>query len=325
MRMLLPEDDARKLSTEGVEVWTACPAFEDYSVSNMGRVYSSLKSKFLSPFNNGNGYLAVALFDRSKKKKTLLVHRLVLLAFDGPSPDGSNDGRHVLTPDKGDERLCNLAWGTRSENMMDVWRHRSEGFKARTTSARESTENPTYTLDQHLVEIGLEFSAEGKLNIADLSRLWNVSRVVATGIINGHTWKHAARPEDNSMRIKREGATHHLSHINEEMLAAAFLQAGQYKWTAAQFAEHLGITTHTARQIWSGRTWKTVSRPAEFIEHMNALSRAFSKMSDVTVIEILQMAKDNKWGAPRLARHFGKSTCTISNLLAGNTYTHIPR
>lgn len=49
------------------------------------------------------------------------VHQLVLIAFAGPAPAGCevlhNDGN------PGNNRLANLRWGTRSENLYDRVRH----------------------------------------------------------------------------------------------------------------------------------------------------------------------------------------------------------
>jgi hypothetical protein len=47
----------------------------------------------------------------------IFVHRLVLLAFVGPCPAG-HESRH-LDGDPKNNRLTNLAWGTRLENMAD--------------------------------------------------------------------------------------------------------------------------------------------------------------------------------------------------------------
>jgi hypothetical protein len=49
--------------------------------------------------------------------KTFRVHRLVLLAFVGPCPEGM-ESRH-LDGDPGNNRLDNLAWGTPEENRED--------------------------------------------------------------------------------------------------------------------------------------------------------------------------------------------------------------
>jgi hypothetical protein len=51
------------------------------------------------------------------KQKPMLVHRAVALAFLGEPPAG-HECRH-LNGDRTDNRLVNLAWGTRTENQRD--------------------------------------------------------------------------------------------------------------------------------------------------------------------------------------------------------------
>ena len=323
LRLVQTGEDARVLSAEGTEVWIPCPLFKSYFVSNLGRVYSSKRSCFLSPFDGGSGYLSVVLQERGEKKTTLL-HRLVLSAFDGPPPGEKNDARHVYSPDRADARLCNLAWGTRSENMADVWRHRAQGFAPRTSTAPLKKPNSTYALDPRLVELGLEFYAEGKLTRADLCRLWQATKSVTNGVVDGETWKHILRPSDiNSKRTKRSGRTHHLTHLTEEGLSSAFVEAATCAWSAGQFAKHLGISTHTARQIWRGDTWKHVPRPPQFLSHLEAISRAYAQMDDATAQAILDSHQETGRGAPWLARKFNKSTSTISALIARKTYRHL--
>ena len=55
---------------------------------------------------------------RYGKRKPLLVHRLVLLAFVGECPP-DQEVRH-LNSIRTDNRLCNLTYGTRSENVIDT-------------------------------------------------------------------------------------------------------------------------------------------------------------------------------------------------------------
>jgi len=49
------------------------------------------------------------------------VHQLVLRAFVGPRPKGK-ESLHI-NGKATDNRLSNLRYGTRSENLRDLWRH----------------------------------------------------------------------------------------------------------------------------------------------------------------------------------------------------------
>lgn len=98
------------------EIWLPIPGFELlYSVSNQGRVRSAAGRMKSSRAANG-GHLYVELWKHNKRSRPY-IHRLVLLTFNGPGCPGE-EVRHLNgTPT--DNRLSNLAWGSRSENMLD--------------------------------------------------------------------------------------------------------------------------------------------------------------------------------------------------------------
>jgi HNH endonuclease/NUMOD4 motif len=99
--------------------WRTVPGWDGYyEVSNTGRVRS--RRCALKP-NLVGGYPTVYLYRPGQKKKQEKVHRLVLLAFVGPAPDG-----HEALHDDGDREnptLSNLKWGTRKQNVEDTLRH----------------------------------------------------------------------------------------------------------------------------------------------------------------------------------------------------------
>jgi hypothetical protein len=118
------------------EQWRAIPGYEGYyEASSIGRVRSvarsvaavrggktviwNLKSKNIRP-RSKLGYSQVTL-SVAAVHRHFRVHRLVLESFVGPCPDGmealhANDIRD-------DNRLENLRWGTRTENLHDMVRN----------------------------------------------------------------------------------------------------------------------------------------------------------------------------------------------------------
>ena len=103
------------------ETWLPVVGFEGhYEVSDQGRV-KTLKTdvatggRILKPQVIAR-YYYVGLWKNGKLKQSRL-HRLVLLAFVGPCPEGMEC---LHGPGgKFDNRLSNLRWGTKSENMQD--------------------------------------------------------------------------------------------------------------------------------------------------------------------------------------------------------------
>ena len=115
-----------------MEIWKPVVGYEGtYEVSNRGRVRSidrinyrgvKLKGVELTQFRTPHGYVRVGLC-KFGKTRTTLVHPLVLEAFVGPRPEGS-DCRH-LNDKPDDNRVENLAWGSRSQNQYDSVRNGS--------------------------------------------------------------------------------------------------------------------------------------------------------------------------------------------------------
>jgi hypothetical protein len=76
-----------------------------------------------------DGYWFVTLHSRVGKKRKAhraAVHRLVLLAFQGPPPSTLYMARH-LDGNRANSRASNLAWGTAKENYADAIRHGTQG------------------------------------------------------------------------------------------------------------------------------------------------------------------------------------------------------
>lgn len=117
------------------------PGFPGYRAGDDGGILSAWVNcrwgrrlrerwKSIKPCPGSRGYLRVNLTPLdSKRPRTFRVHRLILEAFVGPCPEGM-ECRH-LNGDKADNRLANLSWGTRQENMDDKRKHANHGPRAR--------------------------------------------------------------------------------------------------------------------------------------------------------------------------------------------------
>jgi len=107
------------LPSDTEEVWKPIPCYEEYEISNKGRV-RSLKNngKILTPIKNPKGYLRIKLC-RHSKGFSFFVHRLVGMVFV-PGYDESLQINHLNgIPD--DNRPENLEWCNGSRNLQHAY------------------------------------------------------------------------------------------------------------------------------------------------------------------------------------------------------------
>lgn len=123
----------------GAERWLPVAGYEGiYEVSSHGRVRSLRRldpagrrvgGRELTIVHLPTGHQRVKL-SKDGRSVHAALHRLVLAAFAGPPPDGCealhNDGNPA------NNRVENLRWGTRSENLRDSVRHGTHHWAAKT-------------------------------------------------------------------------------------------------------------------------------------------------------------------------------------------------
>ena len=128
------------MNTENSEIWKPIEGFDNYQVSNLGRVKSTIhhngtNERILKPLLKKDGYLQIVLY-KHKISKRLYIHRLVAAAFL-PNPNNLPCVNHknenpqnnmvVLNKDGSvNVELSNLEWcdytynnnyGTRNERL----------------------------------------------------------------------------------------------------------------------------------------------------------------------------------------------------------------
>lgn len=95
------------------------PGFDRYAISDAGDVFSLYDKGKLRPvparmkLTDHKGYKTVILYTDGNHKK-MRVHKLVLLAFSGPKPDGFESAH--LNGIRSDNRIENLKWVAPKEN-----------------------------------------------------------------------------------------------------------------------------------------------------------------------------------------------------------------
>lgn len=116
------------MASKDIETWREVPGFQDYEVSDHGRLWSMPRHRVYGKFVTGTlryqgsrpRQVQVQLW-RDGEGKFFYLHQIVLLSFSGPCPDGfegcHNDG------DVTNNRLSNLRWDTHKSNVQDSIRH----------------------------------------------------------------------------------------------------------------------------------------------------------------------------------------------------------
>lgn len=88
--------------------------FENYQITDDGRVWSKKTKKYLKPSLDGRGYYFVYIKNNSGKYFNQRLHRLIAEAFI-PNPDNKPCIDHINTT-RTDNRIENLRWVSYKEN-----------------------------------------------------------------------------------------------------------------------------------------------------------------------------------------------------------------
>lgn len=172
-----------------IEEWKDVEGFEGmYQVSDMGRVKSLPRFKrkterILKPSPSTTGYLLVGLRKPGVKVKSMLVHRLVLIAFNpiGCADTMTVNHRNFNTEDN---RLSNLEWCTQEENN----RHYLEYGERHETQNVGEKHHLSVLTEELVLEIRSKHSSGQSGN--SLSREYSVGEGTVRQIVNRVTWKH---------------------------------------------------------------------------------------------------------------------------------------
>lgn len=179
-----------------MEVWRAVVGWEgEYEVSDQGRVRSLDRivicewakqgarrektfsrrhpGRIIAPDANTSGHLAVRLNGKAKR----YVHRLMLEAFVGPCPPGEEALHRDDVPDH--NRLPNLYWGTRRQNLLDAVRNGKKPVGDDLSFSKlKARDIPT---------IRLRLLNESP---AEIARSYGVQRQCIVKVRDGINWKH---------------------------------------------------------------------------------------------------------------------------------------
>lgn len=165
---------AARLAARPPGDWRAVPGFEGYFADQNGRILG-LKGRVLAP-SFVDGYARVHM-----KGKNYMVHRIVMLTFEGPCPLGSEvNHRNGM---KGDNRRSNLEYVTKSQNI----RH-SLDVLGRIRARGEA--NGTSWITEEMVHAMRALYDAGGVTTRDIGVAFGVDRSHARRICTRQSWRH---------------------------------------------------------------------------------------------------------------------------------------
>jgi len=127
------------------EIWKTIEGFEDYQVSNFGRVKSlnfnhTKREKILKSYLGNQGYYVVSLY-KNKVHSLKMIHKLVAMAFLNHTPDGHKLVVNHINFIKTDNRVENL----------EIVTHRKNSDKKHITSSSKYTGVTYYKRDKNWI------------------------------------------------------------------------------------------------------------------------------------------------------------------------------
>lgn len=174
------------------EIWKDVIGYNGkYQVSNLGRVKSITRvitspnrsslyklGRILRPINH-HGYKCVFLANSGNQKRNT-IHRLVVSSFL-PNPNGLKEVNHK-NGIKGDNRLDNLEWCTRSENMLHAFK-----VCGRVNAGLKGDKNPAAKLTPENVRDIRRMKLSG-IAAKEIAEKFNLNKGYVFAIIARDSW-----------------------------------------------------------------------------------------------------------------------------------------
>jgi len=165
------------------EQWININGYEDYSISNYGRVRTfKRQDELLKQFDLKNGYKRVYLF-KEDVRRGMSVHRLVALHFIDNS-ENKPDVNHKDC-DTSNNHKDNLEWCTKKENIVHAYANN------RVKNQKGSDRHNAILTDEIVIDMLKRYKAGERM--CDIAKMYNYSRGNFWSIIKNKSWKHIDR------------------------------------------------------------------------------------------------------------------------------------
>lgn len=180
------------------EEWRPIAGSRGYEVSDQGRVRRG--DRMLKPSLYSTGYLMVDVYKSDGTHRRHGVHALVCEAFIGPRPP-MHESCHVNGV-RTDNRLANLRYGTRKDNMRDQYRHGTRICGDRHPRAKLSYEKADVIRKCHA----------GGQSIRSLAAAFRVDKRAVQNLLRGKTWNPLTDEERDEFKAELDALVRETRH-----------------------------------------------------------------------------------------------------------------
>lgn len=239
------------------EQWKDVPQYEGfYQVSDHGRVKSVrrtsvhkngarkiVKGQLLRCSPGNHGYPCCSLY-KAGNRSVWLVHRLVMLTFVGPCPEGlevaHNDG------DRTNPRLDNLRYDTRAGNSSDKKKHGTLVFGVDTHGAKLNPDAVRQIIEN-----------KDELTQQELANRYGVKFQAISSVQLGKTWAHVNCSRKTHVKKTAKGERQGRAKLSEGEVRQILQIRGTD--TIKNIADRFGVSQALVSGIYAGRNWAHVS------------------------------------------------------------------
>jgi hypothetical protein len=150
----------------------------DYEISDDGEIRNIHTGRTIKQFVGKDGYMRTQI-----ARKTRAVHRLVAIAFI-PMEEGKIFVNHK-DGNKQNNRVDNLEWCTRSENMQHAYEH---GLKSPSAGAKNGRNKLSYTDVSFILENYIP--RDKAYGAKALAKRFGVAHQTICAVVSGQNWRN---------------------------------------------------------------------------------------------------------------------------------------
>jgi hypothetical protein len=313
-------------STPEIEEWRDIKDYPGYQVSNHGRVRSfwtmgrrkniilDQPQRILKMKTVPKRYLVICKVSASGKRKGKAVHRLVLETFGLPQPKGA-ECRH-LDGNLHNNKITNLAWGTRSDNMADAIRHG--------TFSHGETHPHSKLTNAQVLEIREKYDQGSSSR--QLAHKFGVDQGHILYIVTGAKRKDVGGPTHQrgsdflSQAVKCNDPELSHTKLNENLVAQILVRIRNNEKQSV-LAKEFNVSTCTISQIAKRKIWKHVFDGKERI--YNGRAKSSRTVVNEELVILIRQRHANGETVTGLSQSLKINVSTIDHIVKRRSWKYI--